>query len=91
MRSSVGQKLADAAALEHDGAARHLSGVRGKDGNDEHALEPVQRFFRADAHAAHLAERAGQRAALAAGLAAERSAMRRRLRWLVSARLMSSK
>ncbi len=33
-----GKKFADAAALEHDGATRHFSGVRGKDRDDEHAL-----------------------------------------------------
>ncbi len=65
------EKLADAAALEHHGAARDLSGMRGEDRHDEHAAQPVQSLFRADAHAAHLAERAFERAALAAGLAAQ--------------------
>ncbi len=65
------KKLADAAALEHHGAARRFSGVRGEDRHDEHAAQPVQSLFRADAHAAHLAERAFERAALAAGLPAQ--------------------
>ena len=33
-----GQEFADAAALEHHGAARNLSGMRGKNRHDEHAL-----------------------------------------------------
>ena len=33
-----GEKLADAPALEHDGAARRLGGMRGEDGDDEDAL-----------------------------------------------------
>ena len=65
------EKFADAAALEHDGAARRLSGVRRKDGNDEDAAQPVESLFRTNAHAAHLAECALERAALAAGLAAK--------------------
>ncbi len=66
-----GEKFADAAALEHDGTARHFGGVGGKDGHDEHALEPVHGLFGGDADAAHLAQSAGERAALAAGLAAQ--------------------
>ena len=65
------KKFADAAALEHDGAARRLRGVGREDRNDEHAAQPVQGLFRADAHAAHLAECAFERAALAAGLPAQ--------------------
>ena len=71
MRSSCLKKLADAAALEHDGAARDFSGMGGEDRHDEHAAQPVQGLFRADAHAAHLAECAFERAALAAGLPAQ--------------------
>ena len=61
-----GKKFADAAALEHHGAARHLSGVRGEHGHDEHAAQPVQRLVGADADAAHLA-RACRRASRAGG------------------------
>ncbi len=66
-----GQEFADAAALEHHGAARDLGGVGGKNWHDQHALEPVHRLLGGDADAAHLAQRAGQRAALAACLPAQ--------------------
>ncbi len=67
----LGEKFADAAALEHDGAARSLSGVRGEDGYNQHAAQIIERFLCADADAAHFQERACKRAALAAGLAAK--------------------
>jgi hypothetical protein len=86
------QQLADAAALEHHGAAGDFSGMRGEHGHDQHLAQPVQRFVRADADALHRPQRSGERAALLAGLRRSScSARRRRLRWLVSARLMSSK
>ena len=44
-----------------------------------------------DAGEAHAAQRAAQGAALRAGVGIELAERRRRLRWLVSARLMSSK
>jgi len=40
--------------------------MRGKYRNHEYASEPVQRFFCANAHAAHLVQRAFKRTALAA-------------------------
>ena len=65
------EKFADPAALEHHSAARSLSGVRGKNGNNEHTAQPFQRFRCPNANAAHFAERAFKRAALAAGLAVQ--------------------
>ncbi len=66
-----GKKLADAAALEHDGAARNFSRVRGKDGHNEHATKRVEGLVRGDAHAAHLDESSSERTALAACVTAE--------------------
>ena len=94
MRSSCDEEVGDAAALEHDGAPRDLSGMRGKDGGDADFAEQVATCLAALRPACFRAGAAclGVRAALRVGggteLAEER---RRRLRWLVSARLMSSK
>jgi hypothetical protein len=66
-----GEEVADAAALEHDGAARDFSGVGGEYGDDEDAAEPVEGLFDTDADAAHCGEGSGEGAALAAGFSAE--------------------
>ena len=66
-----GEKLANAPALEHYRAARHLSGMRGEDRDAEHTIEPVHGFIRTDAHTAHLEQGAGERTALTAGRAAQ--------------------
>ena len=45
--------------------------MRRKHRNNEHAFEPIERLVRANAHAPHLAERAGQRTALPARASAQ--------------------
>ncbi len=65
------KKVADAPALEHDGAAGDFRWMGGEDGHDEYALEPVESFFGGDADAAHLRESAGQGTALTTGVSAE--------------------
>ena len=47
------EQVGDAAALEHDGAAGDLSGVRGEDGRDADALEQGAGLVGGDAGEAH--------------------------------------
>ena len=51
------KQVGDAAALEHDRAARDLSGVRGEDGRDADALEQGAGLVGADAGELHLPKR----------------------------------
>ena len=55
MRSSCSSRVGDAAALEHDGAARDLGGVRGEDGRDGDAVEQSAGLVGGDAGELHLA------------------------------------
>ena len=86
------EEVGDAAALEHDAAAGDLGGVRGEDGGDADAAEQGVGLVGGDAgsrrrrRVPRRSPRWGWRRSGRARL--ER---RRRLRWLVSARLMSSK
>jgi hypothetical protein len=52
------EQVGDAAALEHDRAARDLSGVGGEDGRDADALEQGAGLIGGDAGKLHLAQRA---------------------------------
>jgi hypothetical protein len=64
MRSSCFEEVGDAAALEHDGAARDLGGVGGEDWGDGDVIEQRAGLFGGDAGEAELAQRAAQRPAL---------------------------
>ncbi len=62
------KQLADAPALDHDGAAGNLGGMGGEDGNDHDPPEPVVRLFGRDADALHLAQGSPERTALRSGI-----------------------
>ena len=85
------EQVGDAAALEHDAAAGDLGGVRGEDGRDADAREQGEGLAGGDAGLAQAAEGSAKVAALGASVLLSWLERRRRLRWLVSARLMSSK
>ncbi len=65
------EQVGDAAALEHDGAAGDLGGVRGEDRHDADALEQGAGLAGGDAGELHLAERAAQGSALGLGVGVE--------------------
>ncbi len=61
------EQVGDAAALEHDDAARDFGGVRGEDGRDADALEQGAGLVGGEAGQLELAEGSAQRAALGFG------------------------